>query len=164
MNSAQQKVSTLSEQELAQLVLLVAAVETLFATPVDIEWAFNESGQLKLLQARPITTLHPIDPQMLTPPGEKRALYFDFNIASDATTTSPFTHMDITIYSELNFLTWGMEGIVLPTDPNQIYFNGYTRQYFNYSHMLRLGATSKQMAAYYELLDAYEGRGLNVCA
>ena len=159
MNPRQQQVSTLSEEELAQLALLVAAVETLFNTPVDVEWAFDESGQLKLLQGRPITTLYPIDPHMLTAPGEKRALYFDFNIASDATTTAPFTHMDLTIYSELNFLTWGMEGIVLPTDPNQIYFNGNTRQYFNYSHMLRLGARSKQMAAYYELLDAYEGVG-----
>ena len=67
--------------------------------PMDVEFAFQQGGNsLQLLQARPITTLFDIDEDMMTSPGEKRILYYDFNIASEATTTTPFTHMDMQLY------------------------------------------------------------------
>ena len=54
--------------------------------------AFPLSNQLTLLQARPITTLFCLDDKMITGPGERRILYYDFNIASEDTTTTPFPY------------------------------------------------------------------------
>lgn len=46
----------LKELELHQILDVGLAIEKLWGKPVDIEWAFEE-GELKILQARPITTL-----------------------------------------------------------------------------------------------------------
>lgn len=149
-----QEESTLSDEELPQLMSLVAAVEAIYGMPMDIEWAFTENGQLKLLQARPITTLYPIDPEMLTEPGERRMLYWDGNIASEATTTSPFTHLDLTTY----FKVVGMGFVSLSKDPNQIVFNGSTRVYQNYSHLLHfsaLGMDPETLGKRFQTLDVY---------
>lgn len=89
-----QNQATLSSEELTGLCQIVSAAEMEYGAPVDVEWAYDQEGQLKLLQTRPITTLFPLDPAMLTAPGEPRRLYFDYHIASDATTTNPFTTMD----------------------------------------------------------------------
>merc|ERR1712137_949457 len=102
---------------------------------MDIEWAFTKDGQLKLLQARPITTLFPIQPGMLTQPGEKRFLYYDFNICNEATTVSPFTHMDVTFRVDTTpILEPWMESLHIIEDPHQFLFNGLTRQYLNFSY------------------------------
>jgi pyruvate,water dikinase len=61
-----QKVSTsledtkrcsLSKFEIRQVACLARSVELKFGFPADIEWAFDSSGLLWLLQARPITTI-----------------------------------------------------------------------------------------------------------
>ncbi len=60
----------LSEAQVAALVALGRRVEAHFGGPQDIEWAIA-SGQLSLLQSRPITTIEPA-PRLayaLTPPG-----------------------------------------------------------------------------------------------
>ena len=110
--------------------------------PMDVEWAHTQDGELKLLQARPITTLYPLDEAMLTPPGERRRLYYDYNIASEATTTAPFTHMDLMAYSQFIGLYMGNPNLVLPEDPNMPIFNGATRQYMNFSHVLKFMGAS----------------------
>jgi len=143
-------------RQLVQLAHLVALVESAYGLPMDTEWAYTEDGQLRLLQARPITTLHPLDPSMLSKPGEPRVLYYDWNIASEATTTSPFTHMDIAAYVELVGLSMGIKNLTLPDDPNQLVFNGATRQYVNLSHCFRLPfCTPEAIGKEMELMDAY---------
>ena len=115
---------------------------------------------LMSLQARPITTLYPIEPKMLTKPGERRVLYWDCNICSEATTTDPFTHMDLTCYMEQMGYAYGVGSIALPSDPNQLWFNGSTRQYINYSHTLRfsaLGTDSETIGKFYNVVDVYLG-------
>lgn len=46
--------SCLSDDELLQLGSAALHLETLFKRPQDIEWAFDSSGQLYILQARPL--------------------------------------------------------------------------------------------------------------
>src|SRR5258708_16506419 len=50
----------LSDSQIRALAALGARVEALYETPQDIEWAIDASGQMFLLQARPITTLFPL--------------------------------------------------------------------------------------------------------
>merc|ERR1712226_368166 len=98
VSEQKQKECTLPIEQVAEIARLVSMIETTYGKPMDIEWAYTEDDQLRLLQARPITTLLPLDPEMITSPGEPRILYFDYNIASDATTTSPFKTMDSEVY------------------------------------------------------------------
>jgi pyruvate,water dikinase len=107
---------TLLDTQLATLSALVCRVEDTYRKPIDIEWAHNEAGDLKLLQARPITTIHPMDPKMLTKAGEPRVLYYDFNIASEATTTSPFTKMDLELFGQLTSVMMGAPGVDIFSD------------------------------------------------
>jgi pyruvate,water dikinase len=156
VDEARQAESTLSADELAQLAHLVALVETTYGLPMDTEWAYTENGQLRLLQARPITTIYPMDPDMLTKPGEPRFLYYDPNIASEATTISAFTHMDLTAYMELAAVSMGIGELSLPRGPNHLYFDGATRQYLNLSHMFRIpGCSPEGLAKEMDLVDPY---------
>ncbi len=47
----------LDEDRLASLVTLAKRIEKHFGTPQDIEWAFDRTGQLFVLQSRPVTAL-----------------------------------------------------------------------------------------------------------
>jgi rifampicin phosphotransferase len=46
------------DQHLRELAAMAVRLERLGGRPQDIEWAIDESGALRLLQSRPITTLH----------------------------------------------------------------------------------------------------------
>jgi len=72
---------------------------------------------------------------MMTPPGNPRVLYYDYNIASEATTTSPFTHMDLQVYSDLFGIFLGCPDLKISEDPRMLIFNGATRQFMNMSHV-----------------------------
>ena len=96
------QISTLTKEQIITLTKLVTLVENAYGVPMDVEWAIivenndndnsdntntktntnNNNWELKLLQARPITTLYSIDEFMMTQPTEKRKLYFDMNIVS----------------------------------------------------------------------------------
>jgi len=156
VSEERRKQATLWGRKLAGLVHLVSCVEAAYGQPVDVEWAYTEEGLLKLLQARPITTIFPIDPGMLTAPGEPRVLYFDFHIASDATTTHPFTTMDLDAYWDVWTAATGFQDIgKLPDDRDHLFFNGLTRQYMNVSALSRLGYGPAAMAKEYETIDLY---------
>ena len=136
-----QKQSTLSDKQIGELAELVRSVESTYGVPMDIEWAYtdaeNGSG-LKLLQARPITTLYQLDESMMTLPGEPRVLYYDYNIASEATTTTPFTHMDIVLYSKMGSYIMGLSHFNLfSEDPRMPCINASTRQYINMSMVFK---------------------------
>jgi pyruvate, water dikinase len=47
----------LDEVELKQLMVLGQQLETLYECPQDVEWAFDNGGNLFVLQSRPITTI-----------------------------------------------------------------------------------------------------------
>ncbi|HSE61371.1 MAG TPA: PEP/pyruvate-binding domain-containing protein [Candidatus Saccharimonadales bacterium] len=48
---------SLKPRQLKELARTVTAIEDHYGYPVDVEWAYGTTGQLYILQARPITTL-----------------------------------------------------------------------------------------------------------
>src|SRR5205823_7113262 len=63
-----------------------------FGMPQDIEWAIDASGQIFLLQARPITTLFPL-PAEAPSTDESLRVYLAFGIQQG--TYRPFTLMGL---------------------------------------------------------------------
>ena len=66
-------------------------------------------------------------------------LYYDFNIASEATTTTPFTHMDMSVYCESMGILFNAKPdlVLFSENPNMLMFNGGCRQFVNVSHSLK---------------------------
>jgi hypothetical protein len=150
--------SSLNQTQIEELSELVCLIETTYGMPMDVEWAFvadnddnDETLKPRLLQARPITTLYSLDPEMMTEPGKKRVLYFDVNIISEATTTSPFTTMDLDCYCQLfDTILFGASfgeakargfGFYNSTDANSLMYNGMTRQYMNMGYSFNFVST-----------------------
>ncbi|TPV42618.1 phosphoenolpyruvate synthase [Bacillus dicomae] len=59
IDSAQQKIQTLSEQQILQLAQIGRQIEAYFGCPQDIEWCLVDNT-FYIVQSRPITTLYPI--------------------------------------------------------------------------------------------------------
>jgi pyruvate,water dikinase len=89
---ARPNIVCLSDAQVRALAAMGARVEASFGTPQDIEWAFDATGQLWLLQARPITTLFPLPPDAPTSDAALR-VYLCFNLQQG--TEKPFTPMGI---------------------------------------------------------------------
>jgi phosphohistidine swiveling domain-containing protein len=82
----------LSDDQIRALAVLGAPVEALYEMPQDIEWAIDASGQVFLLQARPITTLFPL-PAEAPPSDEDLRVYLAFGVQQG--TYRPFTPMGL---------------------------------------------------------------------
>src|SRR6266567_827030 len=82
----------LSDEQIRALAALGAGVEALYETPQDIEWAIDASGQIFLLQARPITTLFPL-PAGTPSTDEELRVYLAFGVQQG--TYRPFTPMGL---------------------------------------------------------------------
>ena len=130
---------SLSPKQLEELIDLICVVEKEYGMPMDIEWAITDENICILLQARPITTLFWLDDDMMTQPGERRKLYYDFNIASEATTTTPFSHMDLAFYTILTNKLFRLpsDASFFSQNPNMPMFNASSRQYMNMSIFFR---------------------------
>ncbi|HDR7461413.1 TPA: phosphoenolpyruvate synthase [Bacillus paranthracis] len=59
IDSAQQKIQTLSERQILQLAQIGRQIEAYFGCPQDIEWCLARNT-FYIVQSRPITTLYPI--------------------------------------------------------------------------------------------------------
>jgi rifampicin phosphotransferase len=164
-DTTRQTGSSLSKAQLEELAEVACQVEDAYGMPMDIEWAFVKNGtncttQLKLLQARPITTLFSIDDVMMTQPGERRVLYYDYNIVADATTMTPFTRMDMNFYGWASSAMMGFDHDIFTTDPSMPIFKASTRQYMNaslflkYSSPAKIGESSKMIDMYLASLCA----------
>jgi pyruvate,water dikinase len=82
----------LSDAQIQELVRLGAQAQALSGVPQDIEWAIDASGQLFLLQARPITTLFPL-PAGAPSAGEALRVYLAFSVQQGI--YRPFTPMGL---------------------------------------------------------------------
>jgi phosphohistidine swiveling domain-containing protein len=82
----------LSDEQIRALAELGALVEAHYRAPQDIEWAIDASGQLWLLQARPITTLYPL-PTNAPDTDDVLRVYFSLNVFQGV--YRPFTPMGI---------------------------------------------------------------------
>src|SRR6266516_2021899 len=103
----------LSDEQIRALAALGARVEALYETPQDIEWAIDTSGQIFLLQARPITTLFPL-PAEAPPTDEDLRVYLAFGVQQG--TYRPFTPMGL---AALRLLASGFLALIgsPPCDP-----------------------------------------------
>ena len=103
----------LSDEQVQTLSALGAQVEALYGTPQDIEWAIDASGQIFLLQARPITTLFPL-PASAPSTDEDLRVYLAFGVQQG--TYRPFTPLGI---SSLRCLSSGFLSLIghPPPDP-----------------------------------------------
>jgi phosphohistidine swiveling domain-containing protein len=111
--SESQAMVSLSDEQVRRLSELGAQVEAHFGLPQDIEWAIEPSGQVFLLQARPITTLFPL-PEIAPSTDEELRVYLAFGVQQG--TYRPFTPMGLSALRLLasGFLT--LIGFKLP-DP-----------------------------------------------
>ncbi len=71
---------TLTDEQVMALTEQLLRIEKLYGQPMDIEWAVAD-GDLFLLQARPITTVVPLAPALVTAPGERKRLYLDVTVS-----------------------------------------------------------------------------------
>jgi rifampicin phosphotransferase len=92
--SESQAMASLSDEQVRHLAELGAQVEAHFGAPQDIEWAIDASGQVFLLQARPITTLFPL-PAGAPSTDEELRVYLAFGVQQG--TYRPFTPMGIAV-------------------------------------------------------------------
>lgn len=83
---------SLSDKQIQHLSELGTQVEAHFGAPQDIEWAIDASGQVFLLQARPITTLFPL-PESAPSTDESLRVYLAFGVQQG--TSRPFTPMGL---------------------------------------------------------------------
>jgi len=90
--AAQPNTACLSDTQICTLAALGAQVEAHFGTPQDSEWACDATGQLWLLQTRPITTLFPL-PSDAPATDEVLRVYLCFTVQQG--TAWPFTPMGI---------------------------------------------------------------------
>ncbi len=104
---------SLSDEQVRRLAELGASVEAHFGVPQDIEWAIDASGQVFLLQARPITTLFPL-PAGAPSTDENLSVYLAFGVQQG--TYRPFTPMGL---SALRLLASGFLALSghPPADP-----------------------------------------------
>lgn len=109
---ARRENACLSDEEVTQLSTLGAAIEAHFGTPQDIEWAFDASGRLSLLQTRPITTLFPL-PDGSSLVGSLR-VYLAFGVQQG--TYQPYTPMGLSIIRLLGSALLSLMGRS-PSDP-----------------------------------------------
>ena len=124
------KASSLTEQQILEVALLIVNVEEHVGKPVDIEWAI-ERNKLYLLQARPITVYFPLFPEMITPRGEQKYLFIDFIVMTQGF-SDPLSILGMDVWAKMMekakpFLTHGKDGIFWE-------LNG--REYFHLSNML----------------------------
>jgi len=108
-----QAMASLSDEQVRRLAALGASVEAHFGRPQDIEWAIDASGQVYLLQARPITTLFPL-PAGAPDTDEELHVYLAFGVQQG--THRPFTPMGLSALRCLASGFLALIGLPLP-DP-----------------------------------------------
>lgn len=122
----------LNDEQILELTRLVSQCESHYGHPVDIEWAYA-SGELYLLQARPITTYIPLYPEMVTPPGAPKHLYMDL---------IPLSQGFDEALSVLGGDVWAivldrLKVGTLPSGEDGYIRNLHGRQYMQLHHMMR---------------------------
>src|SRR5438270_1452897 len=103
----------LSDDQVRALVELGARVEAHYAAPQDIEWAIDPSGQVWLLQMRPITTLFPL-PATAPTTDDALRVYFSINVVQGV--YRPFTPMGGSAFPLFASALAGAFGLT-PRDP-----------------------------------------------
>ncbi|MGV7229631.1 MAG: PEP/pyruvate-binding domain-containing protein [Nitrospirales bacterium] len=137
----------ISDDQIVAISKLTTRIETEYGKPMDIEWAY-ESGQLYLLQARPITTYYKLPAEMITQPGEQKHLYHD------ATLTEQGLPESLSPLGSDLFMILGR--LILPGVPNEDFmsidrgmaFGSVGRMYTHFGRMLKIMGKKNAIKTY----------------
>ena len=152
----------LADAQISELTDTVMEIETLFADPVDVEWAIC-NGELHILQARPITAYIPLAKEMQTEPGAQRVLYMDGALTDGLTISGPISPMTGETFDWIYRLMAGyMLGIpahelILNIDQTGFGFHG-ARIYVNLSMFLHLMGKGERLAKTGRVNERVDGR------
>lgn len=140
---------TLSDEQLYELSDVIGRIETLFDTPVDVEWAYA-AGTLHVLQARPIPTYVPLPPEMITPPAGRRRLYIDAALSKGMTMNRPISplgldNMNRAFTSIIESWTGPLRWDVTPEHALLVFAGG--RMYMNLSDIIWLISPARMAKA-----------------
>lgn len=148
----------LDDPTVLQIAELTRKVEALYGHPVDIEWAITDG--LHLLQARPITTWVPLDPSMITAPGERRRLYQDLGLSGGLTINAPISPLgeswmerfaQLLVHTYAGQLPWEL------SDEDNLWFLRGGRMYQDLSNSLWV-STPWMLGRSQESIDLLVGR------
>jgi pyruvate,water dikinase len=150
--NAEPTASSLTDDQVIELVSLITKVEEHVEKPVDIEWAY-ESDTLYLLQARPITVYLPLFPEMVTAPGEQKHLFIDFVVMTQGF-SKPMSVLGLDIWGRIltkvqPFMPHGEDGV---------FWEIHGRNYFHVSNMLATPGGEAGIAQAFALHDGNTGR------
>ncbi len=148
----------LGDAQISELTDTVEQIETLFADPVDVEWAIY-NGELHILQARPITAYIPLAKEMQTQPGAPRYLYMDGALTDGLTISGPISPITCetfnSIYGLMAEYMLGIPAAELDFDIERTGFGFHgSRIYVNLSMFLHLMGKGKRLAKQAESTNA----------
>lgn len=145
----------LDTEKIRELTEAVSRIETLYGQPVDVEWAIA-SGELHIVQARPITTFIPLAKELQTAPGAQRVLYIDRAMQDGLTMSGPISPMTNDLFE---YIVRKMVAYLLGTSEVDLDLGGVTifrgsRIYMNVSNILHLLGKGEKAAAQIEPMNA----------
>jgi phosphohistidine swiveling domain-containing protein len=100
--------AVLSDDELLALATLGDRAEQHFGAPQDVEFAFDDHRQVRLVQTRPITTVYPL-PAHVPDPDRVLRVYFSANVFQGY--FEPLTPMGIQFFRLLGTAGWRAFGV-----------------------------------------------------
>lgn len=135
----------LTDARLAELNAALLAIETEAGFPVDIEWAYAGAA-LFILQARAIASYVPLEPAMLTAPGQARRLYMDIALSKGMTSNAPISPMGLSwLAGDMALMLEHATGKARFSGaaPDGLLYLGGGRMYMNLSHLLCFASPAK---------------------
>ena len=142
------KEQALTDEQIVELSALIKKCEEHYGKPIDTEWAY-ETGQLYLLQARPVTTHIPFYSELMTKPGEPKNIYLDMmGLTQGFTDTMSILGMEI-----FAAILETIKGEIMITSLDGTTPALYGRMYFNVSNFYK-GSGRKMTEAF---LKGYDG-------
>ena len=152
LNDVQRAQTVLTNAQILALAELGSRIETHYGTPQDIEWAIA-SDQIYLLQARPITSLYPVD-GLQSPDG---SLHIYFSVGHQQNMTRAMPPLSLSSFSLLMPIGRGsnqFENVYVHTSGGRLFADLTTLLRHRRLRRVAFGATSQFDALGPETLQA----------
>ncbi|AOM84392.1 PEP/pyruvate-binding domain-containing protein [Salisediminibacterium beveridgei] len=151
----QQTVASLTDIELKKLHELAGAVYRYYQEPMDTEWVLGRDGDIHIVQARPLTGLHPLVDGN-DPIEEGLCFYFSFTRVSQGISV-PFTPLGIDVQK---LEMWGaLKALgVNPGKSPKGFKTAAGRIYWDFTELIRNPKRAKKMADSFSLKDPVAGK------
>ncbi|HSI26429.1 MAG TPA: PEP/pyruvate-binding domain-containing protein, partial [Aeromicrobium sp.] len=138
----------LTDEQLRELARMGMAVEDLYGTPQDTEWAIDDDGALHLTQARPITTLFPL-PDRPSPDPVPLHVYFCFSLAQGL--ERPITPLGRSAFREISTSVFS---IIIGNPRSTSFVEAGERIFFDFTTIMRSRVGRKVATTLLGLMEA----------